>query len=59
MMTNANEDPDGNPFFIDKFHCAVASKTRRKVLDFLESQQGTRSDPQSAVEEVSASDAKD
>lgn len=44
MMVNANEDPDGNPFSIDGFHCEAASKTRRKVLDYLESQQETESD---------------
>lgn len=59
MMANANENPDGNPFFIDDFHCEVASKTRRKVLDFLEIQQEAESDSQSAVEEVNTSDAKD
>lgn len=59
MMANANEDPDGNPFFIDDFHCKVASKTRRKVLDFLECQQEMESDSQSVVEEVDANDAKD
>ena len=59
MMANANEDPDGNPFFIDDFHCKVASKTRRKVLDFLECQQETESGSQSVVEEVDANDAKD
>ena len=58
MMANANENPDGNPFFIDDFHCKVASKTRRKVLDFLEIKQEAESDSQSAVKEVGTSDAK-
>lgn len=59
MMANANEDPDGNPFSIDDFHCRVASKTRRKVLDFLESQNKARSGFHCSVEEGGEGGAKD
>ena len=45
MMVNANENPDGSPFFIDDFHCKVALKTHCKVQDFLEFQQEKRQDP--------------
>lgn len=49
MMANANENPNGDPFSIDGFHCGVASRTRRKVLGYLESQQEAESDSYSAV----------
>lgn len=59
MMANANENPDGDPFSIDGFHCEAASRTRRKVLGYLKSQQETESDSSSAVKGVDASGAKD
>ena len=49
MMANANENPNGDPFSIDGFHCGVASRTRRKVLGYFESQQEAESDSYSAV----------
>lgn len=51
MMANANESPDGDPFFIDDFHCKVALKTRCKVHDFLDFQQEAARDAQCAIEE--------
>lgn len=35
MMCNSNEDPDGNPFAINVFHCKAAAITHRKVSEFL------------------------
>lgn len=34
MMSNANENPDGNVFLINDFHCKAASIVHRKVKDF-------------------------
>lgn len=34
MMSNANENPDGNIFLIDDFHCKAASMVHRKVKEF-------------------------
>lgn len=35
MMSNANENPNGDPFQIDNFHCKAAAMTHRKVKEFL------------------------
>lgn len=35
MMSNANENSDGNPFRIDTFHCKVASAIHHTVDQFL------------------------
>lgn len=34
MMSNANENPDGNVFLINDFHCKAASIVHSKVKDF-------------------------
>ena len=31
MMSNSNENPDGNPFKIDEYHCEVAAMIHKKV----------------------------
>ncbi len=35
MMCNSNENPDGDPFVINDFHCEAAAMTHRKVVEFL------------------------
>ena len=40
MMVNANENPDGNPLAIDRFHCQVAAITHRKMSEFAGSASG-------------------
>lgn len=40
MMCNSNENPDGNPFIINDFHCKAAAITRRKVIEFLAEDNG-------------------
>lgn len=34
MMSNANENPDGNPFRINDFHCQATALVHRKVKDY-------------------------
>ena len=59
MMANANENPNGDPFFIDDFRCKVALKTRCKVQDFLERQQEIGRYPQHNIKESCITDVKD
>jgi len=41
MVRNANEDPDGNPFKINKHFCKVAALNKKIILDWKANQQTT------------------